>query len=166
MSGVDHEKPPSNERLAAMPTAGVKGFSLRTLNGAPLKYATRPSALKATPGSLTICGLPPVQADSPGTKIRENERPPSREAITRSEAWPSWIHETRIRRASRGSTATEVSTATPGVKFGSPCAHGPENGLANEMRRGFSILTDAAKAGSTATTTKMRASARPRHTSN
>jgi hypothetical protein len=70
MRGVDQEKPPSNERLAAMPTAGVKGLVLRTLNGAPLKYATRPSALKATPGSLTICGLPPVQADSPGTKIR------------------------------------------------------------------------------------------------
>ena len=56
---------------------------------APLKYATLPSELNATPGSLTLVVLPPVHAERPGTRIREKLRPPSSDAITRSVEAPS-----------------------------------------------------------------------------
>jgi hypothetical protein len=148
MNGFDQDTPPSSERLAAMPIDTLNGWRLNRFAWAPLKYATRPSELNATPGSLAASALPPVQADSPGTKIREKLRPPSSEAITRSVAAPSWIQATRIRRGSRGSTATEVSTERPRVKFGSARVHGPENGLVSEIRRGRSIRTVAAHAGS------------------
>jgi hypothetical protein len=88
-SGLDQEKPPSTERLAAIPTATLKGLTLRMSACGALKYASLPSELNATPGSLTLAVRPPVHADKPGTRIREKLRPPSRDAITRSVEAPS-----------------------------------------------------------------------------
>src|SRR6476619_509392 len=101
-----------------------------------LNQAWRPSAEKSTPGSLATWKGPPVQAESPGTRIRENVRPPLRDAITRSVARPSWIQATRILLGSRGFTATELSCAYPGENPGLSFAHGApgENGLAGEIR--------------------------------
>src|SRR5215207_10167772 len=112
-------------------------------------YAMRPSAVNATPGSLAAWKAPPVQAERAGTRTRENERPPSREAITVSVALPSWIQETRMCLGSVGLIATEVSCANPGLNPGFAKAQGAdgENGLGGEIRC-VSTLTDAASTGS------------------
>src|ERR1700732_630544 len=66
--------------------------------------------------------------------MRENERPPSRDAITRSVARPSWIHATKTFWGLLGFTATEVSCENPGSNPVPLFVQGPPvNGLPSEI---------------------------------
>src|SRR6185437_15383356 len=91
--------------------------------------------------------------------MRENERPPSRDAITRSVARPSWIHAANTSWGLRGFTATEVSCENPGSNPVPLFVQGPPvNGLGSEISA-VRTVTDRAEAGPVPTAAKINTNA-------